>query len=73
MDHSPAKKKRKKSLSSGIPLLSDAVKSDVSISADEVSEGEGLFIGKELWLIQLPKEVREMLQLVIVIGASAIP
>ena len=59
MDNSPSKKKRRRSLSSGIPLLSDAVKSDVSISADEVSEGEGLLIGKELWLIRLPKEVSE--------------
>ena len=58
MDDSPARKKRKKSLSSGVPLLSDAVKSDASIPTDG---GEGLFYtGKELWLIQLPKEVSDV-------------
>ena len=56
IDDSPAKKRRKKSLSSGVPVLRDAVKSDVVIPTDEISEG-GLFAEKELWLIQLPKEV----------------
>ena len=54
---SSSKKKRKRSACSGIPLLSDAVKSGVSIPADEVSEEADLFTGKELWLVQLPKEV----------------
>ena len=54
---SSTKKKRKRSLSSGIPLLNDAVKSSVGIPADEVSEGADLFTGNELWLVQLPKEV----------------
>ena len=57
MEDSPARKKRKRSLSSGLPLLRDAVKSSVSVSADEGDEGTTLFTGKELWLIQLPKEV----------------
>ena len=57
MEDSPARKKRKRSLSSGLPLLRDTVKSSVSVSADEGDEGTTLFTGKELWLIQLPKEV----------------
>ena len=56
MDDSPTKKRRRKSFGSGIPVLKDAVKSDVGILADEISEG-GLLVEKELWLIQLPKEV----------------
>ena len=50
MDGSPAKKKRKRSHGSGIKLF-DFVKSDVNIPADEGSK-------PELWLMQLPKEVR---------------
>ena len=54
---SPAKKKRKQPLHLLHPLLEDAERSSVTIPVDESSEGAGLFEGKELWLIQLPRDV----------------
>ena len=51
---SPAKRKRKQTH----PLLKDAVKSNVTSVVDERSEEvSGLFERKDLWLIQLPKDV----------------
>ena len=52
MEGSP--RKRKRGLPATHPLLQDTVKSAVAVG--EQSDAES-FDGKELWLIQLPKEV----------------